>query len=65
MLEQFPVKNANRKEAVEYVCFLHNQVNKRLGKAEFDCTKASQYWGGDCGCDAGKEQKPVQDKPSQ
>jgi hypothetical protein len=52
MIQEFPVKNGSRQEVVEYVCFLHNHVNKRLGKPEFDCAKASQYWGGDCGCGA-------------
>jgi len=29
---------------------LHNKVNERLKKPIFDCKKAMDYWGGDCGC---------------
>ena len=37
---------------VKYFCNLHNSVNKRLGKELFDCNKAYDHWGGDCGCEA-------------
>lgn len=30
------------------LCFLHNQVNERLGKAEFDCANLDATY--DCGC---------------
>lgn len=29
---------------------LHNKVNERLHKPIFDCSLASSFWGGDCGC---------------
>ena len=57
MIEQYPVVDGSRQEVVGYICFLHNNVNKRLGKPEFDCSKASEYWGGDCGCGAGDNEK--------
>lgn len=44
----------DRKSLVNYFCKIHNIVNKRLNKEEFDCSKAYNEWGGDCGCD-GKE----------
>ena len=56
MLEQYPIKYGSREELVEYICLLHNKVNERLNKPTFDCKKASGYWGGDCGCDSGKEE---------
>jgi hypothetical protein len=34
---------------------LHNKVNERLGKEIFNCAAAFNYWGGDCGCTAGKK----------
>ena len=51
VLDTTPITVKDRKSAVRYFCELHNKVNKRLNKAEFDCTKAKEYWGGDCGCD--------------
>ena len=30
------------------LCFLHNQVNERLGKPEFDCANLDATY--DCGC---------------
>lgn len=50
MLKDYPPLTDSRSNVVQYICFLHNKVNKRLGKPIFDCAKASQYWGGDCGC---------------
>jgi FAD-linked sulfhydryl oxidase len=50
MLKQYPIKNGSRAEAVGYLCFLHNKVNERLNKPIFDCKKAFDYWGGNCGC---------------
>lgn len=50
LIENNPIQANNRKEAVMYLCGIHNQVNARIGKEIFDCTKAMEYWGGDCGC---------------
>jgi len=50
MIEEYPIKSESREELVNYFCFLHNKVNIRLGKPEFDCKKAFDYWGGDCSC---------------
>ncbi len=51
MLNEFTIKNNSREEVVYYLCDLHNHVNKRLGKPIFECKKAFNFWGGDCGCD--------------
>ena len=50
MLWEYPVKSDSREELVYYICFLHNKVNEKLNKPIFDCKKAFEFWGGDCGC---------------
>lgn len=48
------------------MCDLHNKVNASLKKPIFDCKKAFDFWGGDCGCDAKKKDKGTaenKDKP--
>ena len=36
---------------MEYVCKMHNEVNKRLGKQIFPCDIVDKVWGHkDCGC---------------
>jgi hypothetical protein len=57
MLKENPVKSNNREELVHYVCGLHNIVNHRLGKPQFECQKAFDFWGGGCGCDGGSGEK--------
>ncbi len=52
MLQDYPIKNGSRKEIVLYLCDLHNKVNQRLNKPIFDCQKAFDFWGGNCGCAA-------------
>lgn len=52
MLLDYPIKNGSRKEIVLYLCDLHNKVNQRLSKPIFDCQKAFDFWGGNCGCAA-------------
>ena len=31
-----------------WACHVHNEVNRSLGKAEFDCSKIGDFY--DCGC---------------
>ena len=50
LLEDNPIKCDNREELVNYICDIHNSVNKFLKKEIFDCKKAFDVWGGDCGC---------------
>ncbi|CAI4216104.1 unnamed protein product [Parascedosporium putredinis] len=39
---------SSRNAAAGWACFMHNQVNERLHKPEFDCTKIGDFY--DCGC---------------
>ena len=57
MLDDNPIKNNSRKEFVFYICDLHNIVNETLNKPKFDCKRAFDYWGGNCGCSDKKEKK--------
>ena len=50
LISENPVKTGNREEVVNYICDIHNLVNKKLGKEIFDCKKAMDFWGGGCGC---------------
>ena len=51
MLDKEGVHAESREELVNYICKIHNIVNKVLDKPQFDCKKAFDFWGGDCGCD--------------
>ena len=51
MLNKEGVHANSREDLVKYICKIHNIVNKVLGKPIFDCKKAFDFWGGDCGCD--------------
>jgi hypothetical protein len=42
------IQTSSRKAASLWLCYVHNLVNKRLGKEEFDCTKLDDTY--DCGC---------------
>ncbi|KAI0800285.1 ERV/ALR sulfhydryl oxidase domain-containing protein [Fomes fomentarius] len=48
LLKKFPPQTSSRRAAATWLCFLHNQVNERLGKAEFDCANLDATY--DCGC---------------
>ena len=50
MLKKEGVHADSREELVNYICKIHNIVNKVLQKPQFDCKKAFDFWGGDCGC---------------
>ena len=43
-----PEQVSSRKAASNHLCHLHNQVNLRLKKPEFDCTNLEGIY--DCGC---------------
>ena len=51
MLKKEGVHADSREELVNYICKIHNIVNKVLEKPTFNCKKAFDFWGGDCGCD--------------
>ncbi|KAH9912780.1 ERV/ALR sulfhydryl oxidase domain-containing protein [Epithele typhae] len=48
LLKKFPPQTSSRRSAATWLCFLHNQVNARLGKPEFDCVNLDATY--DCGC---------------
>ncbi|XP_032618681.1 FAD-linked sulfhydryl oxidase ALR-like [Chelonoidis abingdonii] len=35
---------SNRKKLCQWMCLLHNDVNKMLGKPEFDCSQMDERW---------------------
>ncbi|VDL73231.1 unnamed protein product [Nippostrongylus brasiliensis] len=43
-LKKDPPKVATRKEFALWMCQLHNKVNKKTGKPEFDCSKVFERW---------------------
>lgn len=48
MLKEYPVQTGSRKSASLWLCNLHNIVNARLRKPEFDCLTLDETY--DCGC---------------
>ena len=51
MLNKEGVHANSREELVNFFCRIHNIVNKVLEKPQFDCKRAYDFWGGDCGCE--------------
>ena len=50
MLDKKGIKMDTRKEFGNYICNIHNIVNKVLNKTEFDCDKANEVWNGTYKC---------------
>ncbi|EIN06654.1 hypothetical protein PUNSTDRAFT_54065 [Punctularia strigosozonata HHB-11173 SS5] len=48
LLKKFPPQTSSRRSAALWLCHVHNQVNERLGKPEFDCAHLDETY--DCGC---------------
>jgi hypothetical protein len=48
LLAKYPPQTSSRSAAAVWACFVHNEVNKRLKKPEFDCSKIGDFY--DCGC---------------
>ncbi|KAH8827876.1 ERV/ALR sulfhydryl oxidase domain-containing protein [Flagelloscypha sp. PMI_526] len=48
LLKKYPVQTSSRRSAATWLCMLHNQVNDRLQKPEFDCAHLDDEY--DCGC---------------
>lgn len=48
LLQKYPPQTSSRNAAAGWACFVHNEVNKRLKKEEFDCSKIGDFY--DCGC---------------
>ncbi|KAF2765167.1 hypothetical protein EJ03DRAFT_262196, partial [Teratosphaeria nubilosa] len=54
VVERFPPQVSGRNAAAGWACHVHNVVNERLGKEEFDCAQIGDFY--DCGCgDDGEE----------
>ena len=51
MLDKKGIKLESRKEFGEYLCNIHNIVNKVLNKTQFDCNKTFDVWNGNYKCD--------------
>ncbi|TFK26281.1 hypothetical protein FA15DRAFT_667573 [Coprinopsis marcescibilis] len=48
LLKKYPPQTSSRRAASLWLCAVHNEVNKRLGKKEFDCAHLDDEY--DCGC---------------
>jgi len=48
LLKQYPPQTSSRQVASTWLCHIHNRVNHRLKKQEFDCSKLDETY--DCGC---------------
>lgn len=48
LLKKYPPQVGSRKTAAVWGCHIHNKVNERLNKDEYDCTKILEDY--DCGC---------------
>lgn len=48
LLKEWPPQTASRHNAEIWLCIVHNQVNMRLHKPQFDCSKLNETY--DCGC---------------
>ena len=42
------LQTSSRKTASMWLCYVHNLINERLGKPEFDCLTLDDKY--DCGC---------------
>jgi len=47
-LKKYPPQVSSRSAAATWGCYVHNIVNKRLHKPEFDCANIGDAY--DCGC---------------
>ncbi|XP_069760790.1 FAD-linked sulfhydryl oxidase ALR isoform X2 [Narcine bancroftii] len=43
-LKTIPPDTSNRYKFSQWMCLLHNDINKRIGKPEFDCSKVDERW---------------------
>ncbi|KAH3663888.1 hypothetical protein OGAPHI_005291 [Ogataea philodendri] len=48
LLEKYPPQLSSRKTAALWGCHIHNQVNTRLSKPQYDCSTILEDY--DCGC---------------
>ncbi|XP_078345973.1 FAD-linked sulfhydryl oxidase ALR-like [Oculina patagonica] len=43
-LQTHPPDTSNRYNFCQWMCHMHNEVNRRIGKKEFDCSKVDERW---------------------
>jgi len=43
-LKREPIRTANRDEFGKWLCEAHNDVNRKLGKPTFDCSRWEERW---------------------
>ena len=43
-LKETPPLTKNRVDLCQWLCRIHNGINKRLGKEEFNCSKVDERW---------------------
>ncbi|KAL2019365.1 hypothetical protein VTK56DRAFT_9745 [Thermocarpiscus australiensis] len=55
LLKKYPPQTSSRNAAAGWACFVHNEVNKRLKKEQFDCNKIGDFY--DCGCGDDEKKK--------
>lgn len=48
LLKKYPPQVSSRNNAAGWACFMHNQVNERLHKPQFNCNNIGDFY--DCGC---------------
>lgn len=48
ILAKYPPQVGSRSSAATWACHVHNEVNERLKKPAFDCSKIGDFY--DCGC---------------
>ncbi|KAG0151864.1 hypothetical protein CROQUDRAFT_712538 [Cronartium quercuum f. sp. fusiforme G11] len=56
LLKEYPPQTSSRNAASLHLCSLHNLVNERLGKPEYNCTSLAENY--DCGCAHDPNEKP-------
>lgn len=44
VMKEHPPRLDSRDEFSQWMCEMHNHVNRHLGKPEFDCSKVDQRW---------------------
>ncbi|KAF8802635.1 hypothetical protein BYT27DRAFT_7172698 [Phlegmacium glaucopus] len=63
LLRKYPPQTSSRRSASLWLCAVHNEVNKRLKKPDFDCAHLSDEY--DCGCgDATVSSTPASLRPN-
>lgn len=55
LLTKYPPQTRSRKTAALWGCDIHNKVNKRLGKPDYDCTTILEDY--DCGCGSDEKEQ--------